>query len=49
LRFYWSSRLRSCQASWTINKEGSANNLLASDAVFDEWLGIVIYRLRGWV
>jgi uncharacterized SAM-binding protein YcdF (DUF218 family) len=27
----------------------SANNLLASEAALHEWLGIVIYRLRGWM
>jgi hypothetical protein len=27
----------------------SADNLRNSDAAFDEWLGIAIYRLRGWM
>jgi uncharacterized SAM-binding protein YcdF (DUF218 family) len=27
----------------------SANNLIASDAALHEWLGITIYRLRGWM
>jgi hypothetical protein len=26
-----------------------ADNLRNSDAAFDEWLGIAIYRLRGWM
>ena len=27
----------------------SADNLRNSDAAFDEWLAIAIYRLRGWM
>lgn len=27
----------------------SANNVGASDAALHEWLGIAIYRLRGWM
>jgi uncharacterized SAM-binding protein YcdF (DUF218 family) len=27
----------------------SANNLIAADAALHEWLGITIYRLRGWM
>jgi len=27
----------------------SANNVIKSDAALHEWLGIAIYRLRGWI
>jgi uncharacterized SAM-binding protein YcdF (DUF218 family) len=27
----------------------TANNLVKSDAALHEWLGIGIYRLRGWM
>ncbi len=27
----------------------SADNLRNSDAALHEWLGIAIYRLRGWI
>jgi len=36
--------------STTLEKlQPSANNLVNCDAALHEWLGIVIYRLRGWM